>query len=68
MQNDQTQAVKIRKFFKGPVLGTKPSIPTTIIVTVQMMAATKTMTRRPTLSLRRMRAIEVARAITAVFL
>jgi hypothetical protein len=65
LKNDQTQAVKMRKFCSGSVFGTKPRMPTTSIVNVQTIAATTTMRRRPNLSVSVMRQIDVTRAIIA---
>lgn len=66
MKKDHTQAMKIRKLFSAEVLGTNPRIPTMSIVAVQTMAEITTTLRRPNLSVRTIRQIEVKRAIIAV--
>ena len=65
LKKDQTQATKIKKFFRASVFGTKPRIPTTSMVEVHTIAAMMTMRRRPNLSVNVIRQIEVTSAMTA---
>lgn len=65
LKKDQTQATKMRKFFRASVLGTNPKIPTTNMVQVQTIVAMMTIRRRPNLSVRVIKQTEVTSAMTA---
>jgi hypothetical protein len=65
LKNDQTHASKMRKFLRGVVLGTKPRMPTISMVMVHTIEATTTTIRRPNLSVKVMREMDVTRAMTA---
>lgn len=65
MKNDHTQAMNIRKFWSGVVMGTNPRIPTMSRAMASVNVPTSTTGRRPNLSVARISVTDTTREMTA---